>query len=432
MHASRRRTPARAAFRLIAALALAALAPAACASPPRELPAPNLDLPPAARELDYLERALRALHPDPFGRCGESRFRALLAATRLDEADPDGWHLALRRLVALIGDAHTRVEGLGPFERNAAPVLLQSFADGWWIVGAFAGHDDLVGARVLRLEDREMPDVLDALRPFVAYENEASLAETAPAFLRRPAFLCAIGLAARPEALRLQVRGWDGFEREVEIPAVPGDGVYLTRRMRAERRDPWPDRHPERNYWHGWPAAGALYVRHRRCAPDPAQSPDDFAAEIASALAQRPRVAVVDLRGNGGGNSQVLTPVIELFESGGPGEDVPLYALTDAGTFSSALLNAWQLRRRAGALLAGEPSAQRPNAFGELRAITLPASGTRMQCSTKSFRLADGDPEVLPVDLPLPRNGADWFRARDPLLEYVLEHATNATPASAP
>lgn len=435
MSLPRCRGPARAAAPLAAAplaalwLGLGCLAGFACAAPPREPPAPNLELAPAARELDYLERALRALHPDPFGRCGEARFRAERAAAVLREGDPDGWHLTLRRLVALVGDAHTRVEGLGPFERSVAPILLQSFADGWWILAAFAGHDDLVGTRVLGIEGRSMPEVLDALRPYVSFENEASLAEAAPNFLRRPAFLHAIGLTAQPDALRLLVRSWDGFEREVEIQAATGEQTYLTRRIRPVESDPWLERNPKRNYWHAWPVEGALYVRHRRCAPDAEQTPEAFADAVAAALAQRPRVAIVDLRGNGGGNSQVLAPVIDLFTSGGPGADVPLYALTDAGTFSSALLNAWQLRKRAGALLAGEPSAQRPNAFGELRSVTLPVSGARISCSTKSFRLVPGDPEVLAVDVSIPRTGEDWFRGRDPLLAHVLEQA--AAPAAA-
>ncbi len=404
------------------ALILSCAALAACAAPPPQPPEANLALPPAERETDYLTRALLAMHPDPFGRCSVAGFReaAAEAAARMREDDADGWHLELRRLVALVGDAHTRVEGLGPFERSAAPVLLRGFADGWWIFGAFDGHMDLVGARVLQVEGRPMEEVLDALRPYASYENEESLRQAAPAFLRRPAFLHAIRLAAKPDELRLLVRGWDRFEREVTLPAVAEDGVYGVRRIRPVTRDPWAERHPERNYWHAFPAEGVLYLRYRACRPDPAQSPADFAADVEAALRAHPRRVIIDLRGNGGGDSRVFAPVIALFERGGPGRGLQLYALTDAGTFSSGLLNAWQLRERAGAILAGEPSAQRPNCHGEILPIVLPVSGTHLMCSTKSFHLVPGDPEVLAVDLPVPENGADWFRGRDPLLAQLL------------
>jgi hypothetical protein len=403
-------------------IALAA-ALAACALPPPPPPAADLSLPPIARELDYLERALRSQHPDPFRHCGEQDYRAALAdaAEQMSEQDAEDWHLHIRRLVALVGDAHTRVESLGPFQGSVTPFLLRPFADGWWIIGALPGFEGLVGNRVERIEDSPMDEILVALRPYVSFDNEAALAQAAPGLLRRPEFLHAIGIAGDAANLNLELVNLDGVRRGVRVPSVANDGIYLVFRIRPEDPDPWMSRQPERIYWLDFLANGDLYIRYRACHEDPAQRLADFAQETAVALRTgAPQRAIVDLRENGGGDSRIFEPVIRLFERGGPGADAELWVLTDPGTFSSGLLNAWQLRTRAGARLAGEPSAQRPNCFGEIRSFHLPVSGLKISCSTKSFRLMPGDPEQMPVDLEVPLAGADWFRGRDPVLARLL------------
>ncbi len=400
-----------------------AVALAACALPPPLPPAADLSLPPIARELDYLERALQSQHPDPFRHRGEQAFRAALAgaALQMSEEDAQGWHLQIRRLVAMIGDAHTRVEGLGPLETSVAPFLLRPFADGWWIIGALPGFEGLVGNRVERFEGRPMHEVLAALRPYASFDNEAALAQAAPGFLRRPAFLHAIGVADDDANLDLELVNLDGVQRAARVPSVAHDGAYLVFRIRPEDPDPWMSRRQERIYWLDFLGNGDLYIRYRACHEDPAQRLADFAQEAAAALRDRaPRRAIIDLRENGGGDSRIFEPVISLFERGGPGADADLWVLTDSATFSSGMLNAWQLRTRAGARLAGEPSAQRPNCFGDIRSFDLPVSGLKISCSTKTFRLMPGDPEQMPVDLEVPMAGEDWFRGRDPVLARLL------------
>lgn len=408
---------------------LAALA-GGCSLAPQPV-AVNEALPPAEREMDYLLRSLESLHPDPFGRVGEDEFRSLCAAAaaRFDPTDPAAWHLELRRLVALVADSHTRVEGLGPFESTASPVLLQRFPDGWWIIGAFRGFQDLVGCRVLAFDGQPIEAVLDQMRPYLSFENEASFQEFAPGFLRRPAFLHAIGAIASRDAVSLDLEALDGSRRTVKLRSRRDGYSYGTHLIEPEMEEPWRMRHPELVYWQAFPADDVLYIRYAACRADPERPIADFAGEVDRALREaQPRTAIIDLRGNGGGDSSVLGPVIRLFERGGPGSGLKLVALTDAGTFSSGLLNAWQLRERAGAELAGEPSAQRPNCFGEILSFTLPVSRTRISCSTRVFRIVPGDPEQMAVDRPIPLAGADWFRGRDPVLSHYLESAGGGAP----
>lgn len=409
-------------MRFAPCLLLTALAVGACATSPEQVFV-NEALPAAEREMDFLLRSLESLHPDPFGRVGEDEFRSLCAAAveRFDPTDPAAWHLELRQLVALVADSHTRIEGLGPFEGSVTPFLLQPFPDGWWIIGAFRGFQELVGCRVLAFDGQPIEAVLEQLRPYLSYENEASFREFAPNFLRHPSFLHAIGITSSRDSILLEVKDLSGNQRSVRVPARRDDYGYGTHLIEPDEEEPWRLRHPDLIYWQGFPVKDVLYIRYTACRNDPAQPIADFADEVDRALrAMQPRTAIIDLRGNGGGDSSILAPVIRLFERGGPGSDLHLVALTDAGTFSSGLLNAWQLRERAGAELAGEPSAQRPNCFGEIVSFILPVSGTKISCSTKIFRIVPGNPEQMEVDVAIPLQGADWFRGRDPVLSHFL------------
>jgi len=89
---------------------------------------------------------------------------------------------------------------------------------------------------------------------------------------------------------------------------------------------------------------------------------------------------------------------------------------------SAAMMNALELRRDLGALPVGEPSAQKPNSFGEVRAFRLPFSGLEVGCSTRRYRLVDGDPPTFDPDVLVPTTFDDVHRGRDPVLEWALAH----------
>lgn len=136
-------------------------------------------------------------------------------------------------------------------------------------------------------------------------------------------------------------------------------------------------------------------------------------------LAGRP---AVPLRLNGGGDfalgRRYLLPVIQsrpaLSHPGG------VYVITGPGTFSAAMVNALDLRRRAGAVLVGEATGARPNSYGEHGELRLPNSGLRVSYSTRYLRFgADADTAVVP-DRSIRPTWEEFRAGRDPVLEWIL------------
>ncbi len=94
--------------------------------------------------------------------------------------------------------------------------------------------------------------------------------------------------------------------------------------------------------------------------------------------------------------------------------------LIGRGTFSSALLNAMELKDQTQATLAGEPTGGKPNHFGEVRTFTLPHSGLTVFHSTKYFVRVPGNPLSLEPDRRIPITFKDFEAGTDPVLEAVL------------
>jgi C-terminal processing protease CtpA/Prc len=173
-------------------------------------------------------------------------------------------------------------------------------------------------------------------------------------------------------------------------------------------------RDPQRSHW-VLPLEGrdAAYLRYRR-----ARDPEAFTAvarEALELLDRSPRARlVVDLRGNGGGDSTVMRPLLQGLRERRAGPRT--YVLIDAGTYSSATMNARDLRGL-GAVLVGEPTGDTPGGWGEVRTFTLPNSG--IPVSVSSYFHGGSAKQVVP-DVPVQPNVRAWLDGTDPVLEAAL------------
>jgi C-terminal processing protease CtpA/Prc len=99
---------------------------------------------------------------------------------------------------------------------------------------------------------------------------------------------------------------------------------------------------------------------------------------------------------------------------------VPLFI--GRATFSSAQLNAMELRRNLHATLMGEPTGEKLNSYGEVRIIKLPNSGLNVQYCTNYFRMIkDSDASALEPDVRVGMTLKDVLAGHDPVLEAALK-----------
>ena len=140
---------------------------------------------------------------------------------------------------------------------------------------------------------------------------------------------------------------------------------------------------------------------------------------------------ILDLRNNTGGDSSVARPLIRALATHERlNVKGRIYVLIGRATFSSAMMNALEMRNRTEALLLGEPTGQKPNSFGEIISVDLEGTDLKLQVSTRYFhQIADGDPAAIFPDVEVGISAEQYFAGEDPVLEAALDHEV-ASPAS--
>lgn len=171
------------------------------------------------------------------------------------------------------------------------------------------------------------------------------------------------------------------------------------------------------------PDGGTLYVQFNQVMDGPDESLAAFAQRLEAALAERPpRLLVVDVRHNNGGNGDLLHPliaVLKAFESKQP--TAKLVVLTGRNTFSAAQVFISRVDHETKALFAGEMSSSKPNFVGEENEIVLPWSQAIGSISNRFHESIPGDSrEGIVPDLKVEVSSADYFGNRDPVLDAVL------------
>jgi hypothetical protein len=373
-------------------------------------------LSPAAwrEDLEVLARELPARHKNMYYTLKKEQFASETAkiAAQLPTLSEAEIRVALARLVALVGNAHTGINALSGAPQY--PIRFYEFPDGFYVVGAAAENREAIGARLLSIAGVPAADVVKRLLPLIPMETPMIEKIYMPGLLRN-----AYALGTESAAFRFDK---DGRQFDLALRAAPNNQqpslestpspvpLYLSDRASA--------------YWFRYLENGqTLYIQYNRC-QDVKQHPfAEFTREAMAAADAHPiENVVLDLRHNGGGNSQVIDPLVAALKARPRlTRKDHFFVLTSRETFSSGFMAELQMKQVFKARIAGEASAQRPNSYGDVRTFQLPNSKLEVRYCTKFFKLAShGDPDALMPDIPVELTARDYFAGRDPVLERAL------------
>lgn len=375
------------------------------------------------QDVTYLARELPRLHVRPWEHTSRESFLELAGDLLRDVprlADHE-IRVRLARLVASLGDPHTAVAL--PREAGVAfPFRVDWFSDGLFVTRSAPEHADLLGHELLRVGGLSAAEACRRISTVVAHRNDARVRQACPPLLSDADLLHALDVLPERGRGHFAFRTPGGKTRRLALgPAGPGSAPPAAwPALPAEA--PLYRRRPEDPFWSEYlEPQRALYLRYRRCVNPPGFW--RWSAGIRRVLRRR-RVdrLLIDLRGNGGGDStqfrSLLLGQLRAYRMRGRGES---YGLIDRGTFSSAALNAVQTREEAGIPLAGQTAGGHPNGPGEVRTFRLPNSRLRVWYATRIVNLyPEVDDDGVSPDLPVEVSSAEALAGRDPVLEAVL------------
>jgi hypothetical protein len=376
-------------------------------------------------DLHVLATELPRRHKNLFARISRREFNRAVAGLSADIPSLADHEIIVRMaaIVASVGDGHTRLGGISRFP--TVPIRLARFTDGVFVIATAKDQHSALGSQVMQIEDVPVAEALNAVSAVIPHDNQEQLFEQAPAFLVIPKVLHGLGVTRDPDRLTFALRRPDGTTASLTLTAVAPDANVHWVRAPADGAAPplfLTDR--DKPYWFRYlPDRSALYIAYNSCVDWKERPFRDFAAQVLEVIeATSPGHVIIDLRNNSGGNSRVIDPLVHgMKQMRRRRPDLGVVVLIGRYTYSSALLNAVKLQRQTKATLVGQPTGQKPNAYGEVRSFELPHSRLRVGYSTKYFRLFWlSDPPALPPDILVEPTSEDFFSGRDPVLDAVF------------
>lgn len=428
-------------LRPIAVLALLALTPGAAVSAVSPEWAATW-----RADLAFLADTLPRVHANLFHTLPRDSFEAEIErlSARLQGLDHAAITVDLARIVARVGDGHTRLTL--PFDSAAAfftghsatappkvpglvfrhlPVRLRFFADGLFVVRADGAHRAILGGRVVSIGRRTVDEAIAAVEPTVQRDNAQQVRHLLPVHLVVPEILAARGVIDDPQKVRIVVVDAKGARHEAVLAPLPVGTAPDWIEARDPAKAPLSEKHPARRHWfEKVEGAPALYARYHEVMDDDDETVAEFSEKLFAALGRDGADRLIlDLRGNVGGNGFLNRPLIRGALSS-PSLQRPgrLFVLADRATFSAAMMLLTDLEKLTPAIVAGEGSGASPNGYGDSRRIRLPGTGLTVRASTLYWQTSDPRDarDGIEPHLPVEARFANWRSGHDVVLDSTL------------
>jgi hypothetical protein len=398
------------------------------------------------QDLAYLAAQIPKVHPEAFHHVSQATFDAAVADldTQIPTLSDHDAELALTRLVALLGEGHSRISlpglpdpmsdvpELTPVKEprlafHRAPVRFFAFSDGLYIVAATPEYRSLIGARVTRIGDRSSEDALIAVRPLINRDNETGVRLIGPDLVVVPEVLQALQVTPDASQIPITVREVSGETVSLLLPALAtsAEPAWVDAYDGSSVKRPLDLRQPGRNLWAQYvPEQGTVFVRINVLQNQGGETVAKFAHELDDLIdARRPDRVVIDLRDCHGGDNQLFRSLLlALVRNSLANQPGKLFVVTGRATFSAAVNAASDLERLTNAIFVGEPTAGAPSSWGDPKPVVLPNSGLKARISTVYWRDWTADetrPSITP-DLAAPPSSADYLAGADPAMRTIL------------
>lgn len=389
-------------------------------------------------DLRLFAREVKRRSPAPFRYTTEADFDAAVA--ELHDAVPhrsDAQVMTgLWRLLQPLGDGHSSVEAPdGSPLRNALPLQLNWFEEGWYVTACHPKYGDLLGTQVLALAGTPIEDAVAALKSVTSLDNDQQMKLVATMRIGRTAVLHALGLIPDPDTVEVTARRPDGATMASSVTATP-DGAPRTKLPCPASWNWFPETldrplpHYLRNcgvtFWHEWmPAYDLLYAQVNNMFDHPDESLAGLAERLVGLVeenhAQR---LVLDLRHNTGGNTFLARKLVDdLVGCRQVNRRGHLFVVVGRRTFSAAQNTATMLDLHTEAVFVGEPTGSSPNFLGETTPFALPYSGFQVNISDLLWQTSwplDSRTWIAP-EIYTPPTFAAYRENRDVAMEAILD-----------
>lgn len=404
---------------------------------------PNINIADYQTDIQYLKDSLPTKHPNLFFHQSEEDFHKnldLIASEQnLSTKSESQIVMQLREATAELGDPHTNFGFYDLLDQEGYyPIEIFWFQDGIWITGASEGYTNVIGKKIVAINDIPIETVIEKVTKVVPGNAPYFSHKRMHYFL--PMFAILNYYDITPSRLAsFKLEDVNGKQEVVDITTVMGDYVVDTFTHIDQAPYYWLSVQGDETdlfRYQFFEADSILFIQYNSCwgkeleekfgdkiEAEKLPSFDAFASEIFETLEKRTvKKLLFDMRFNGGGSSPQGTEFITaLSEIESINQKEKLFVAISQHTFSSAVINTMNFRQLTEATILGEPTGGSPNHYGEVRTLVLPKTKMEIYHSTNYFKYVDEDLKAVMPDKIIPTTYTDIVNGIDPIYEYVKE-----------
>lgn len=376
-------------------------------------------------DLQHLSSELEEKHYDLHALVEKTVWDERVETLRQKSADMSDMDFALSimQLVASIGDSHTRAGLTGSIKEKlgALPLQLMWFENNLHLIACTKEYESYLGQKLVKVGEPSIGEVMETFRGFISYDNETWFRKQFAEYLIGVEYLAFLGAIDSTEQVLLVFENSAGELHEVQVKAEYGE-LYNLEFVTVQREAVPLAQQAASIYYTTELSDHALMISYHSCQEDPNLPMDVFIEQVKNQLVEKKYSKVlVDLRYNGGGNSAIFEPVISMLGEEKESMGFDLYAMIGENTFSSALMNAVQIKMRAGAILVGQSTGGSVNHYGEIVNFELPHAEVIVTYSTKFFNMVpDYGKGSLEPDVYIHTTFDEFIKGQDPEVECIL------------
>jgi hypothetical protein len=372
-----------------------------------------------SNDLKFYRDSLPVKHKNLFAKLSKAGFDVMV--TQLEEQTPnisaEKFYVEIMKIQAAIGDEHSTI--IPPYTTKY-PIRFERFDDGLVVTATDEANKKLLLSKVIRIGDKTLAEAEKIVSSVIISGNIPYFNIAEASYLASPDLLYALNLSASPNDVNLELLSPDGETLNVKLDAIQKskqvEMVYAPvygNLLANTKKD---------NYWYAM-EKGNLYFNYNKCQDDPKKPFEAFNDSLFKEVEkQKPNRIIIDLRMNSGGNSAVLIPFIEKIKNSNLNKKGKIFVLIGRATFSSAIMNAIELKKETKAILVGETTAGTINHYGEVRAFNLPNTKLQVNYSTQYWENWKGHDGPLVPEVKISKNLSDLLKGNDKVLNYVMEH----------
>lgn len=337
------------------------------------------------------------------------------------------------RIVSLFKYGHTNIGWReSPVKFHVAPVNFYWFSDGLYVEGTDKKYENIIGAKLIKVEGAPVEKALAAIKPLVPAENEQYFKAYGLDHLTIPEALHAQKVSKELKKTVTYTFEKDGKIFDQTIAAI--ESFRLPRQygfvkstndwISARDQSTTPNylKDLDKVYYYEYlPGSKTLYVRQSQIQDDKSEAIPAFYKKVFDFIEKNDvERLVLDVRLNGGGNNYknkpVVTGIVESKKINQPGK---LFVIIGRRTFSACQNLVNELHNYTNAVFVGEPTAENINFYGDTRRVDLPKSKLPVFLSFAWWQDKpqwENDDWLAP-QLAVEMSFADYKNNKDPMLE---------------